>query len=444
VDIVQVGIDHHAAPISVRERVAITGDRLPSVLAGLKAEPWLSEVLVVSTCNRTEVYAVSTAPDAGALLLGAVRRFVPGAPDESEGFYVRREGQDAAFHLFRVATGLESAILGETEIQGQVKEAHRAALEVKSAGTILDRLASTALKAGKRARTDTPLCRGAVSHGQAAYEVTRQVFGGLKHRTVLVVGAGEMATRAATAIAALPGGRFLVANRTKEPAEHLAALLPGATVTDLADVPARLAEAHVAIFAGGHDALSRAQCEAAAAKRRDPLLVLDYGVPRCVDPTVVGIPGVFLYDLEAMEKILAKSLASRREALPAAEAILEEEFEGFCGWLRTRRVVPAIRTLQSWAEEIRRSELEHLPADAPEAMRAAVDEMTRRIVDRILRRPTARVREGAELGDPAMPTSDHLRNVFGLLEEGGVAPASLPVARTANAPPMPPPPRETP
>jgi glutamyl-tRNA reductase len=245
-----------------------------------------------------------------------------------------------------------------------------------------------------------------------------------------------MARLAATAIAALPGGRFLVANRTPEAAEALAKTLPEASAIGLEEVPARLAEAHVALFAGGQDALTRAEAERAAARRRDPLLVLDFGVPRCVDPAVVQIPGVFLYDLEAIERVLAKSLAGRREAIPAVETILDEELGGLRAWNRARRVVPSIRSLQAWAEDIRREELRWLPEDTPPALREAFEALTRRIVDKILRRPTARVREGAEAENPALPTLDHLRNVFGLDEVERPDAAARPT-RTAEAQPRP-------
>ncbi|MCC7140056.1 MAG: glutamyl-tRNA reductase [Planctomycetes bacterium] len=434
-DVVQVGVDHHRAPLDVRERMAVGGDRMPALLAALASEPWLSEVLVVSTCNRTEAYAVSADPDAPSLLVAALRRSVSDAPAEDDAAWVRRTGEAAALHLFRVAAGLDSALIGETEIQGQVKEAHRLALEARTAGAVLDRLASLALKAGKRARTDTALCRGAVSHGQAAYEVTRRVFGDLARRTVLVVGAGEMATRAATAVAALPGGRFVVANRTLEAAEALARTLPEGRAVPLASATEHVPGAHVAIFAGGGEPMTRAVLEPLIARRRDPLLLLDFCVPRAVEATVADLPGVFVYDLEAVERILAKSLASRHEAVPAVETILSEEFAAFRAWQRTRRVVPAIRSLQAWAEDIRRAELGHLPADVPAALREHVDTLTRRIVEKILRRPTARVRQGAEAQDPAMPTPDHLRAVFGLDEADAGDPRSPTRARPDREPP---------
>lgn len=415
-DVVQVGVDHHRAPLDVRERLAVPGDRLPALLAHLAAEPFLSEVLVVSTCNRTEAYATSADPEGASLLVTALRRLLPAAPPPDDACWSRRMGEHAALHLFRVCAGLDSALLGETEIAHQVREAHRAALEAKAIGPVLDRLASLALKAGKRARSETSLSKGAVSHGQAAYEVTRRVYSDLKGRTVLVEGAGEMATLAAKALTALPGGRYVVANRSAEAAQALAATLPGGTAAGLVAVPDLLAAADVVVLAGGGDTLSRSALEEAVARRRAPIVLFDFGVPRRVDAAARDLPGVFLYDLEAVEALLSRSLTGRREAVPAAESILSEEFAGFRAWLRSRAVVPAIRTLQAWAEEIRRAELSHLPPALPPDTRAAVDEVTRRIVEKILRRPAARVRQGAEAADPGLPTPEHLRHVFGLDE----------------------------
>jgi glutamyl-tRNA reductase len=412
--LVQVGIDHHSAPLAVRERAALPAAGVPALLRAVVAESWAREALVLSTCNRTEAYVVSDDADAPGLLLAALRRAAPDAPREDEGVWLSRAGDLAAEHLFRVAAGLESAILGETEVQGQVKEAHRTAQEAQALGPVLDRLVTAALHAGKRARTDTALSRGAVSHGQAAAEVAKSLFGGLKHRRVLVVGAGEMARLAALALSALPGGSFVVANRSPERAARLAAELPDASPAGLDAVEAHLSEAHVAVFAGGEGALSRAACASAVAKRRDPLLLLDYGVPRCVDPAVTEIPGVFLYDLEALEALTARSLAGRREAVPAVEAILAEELAAFRAWARTRRAAPAIRSLVEWAEALRQAELDRLPDAASPETRAAVDEATRRLVERLLRRPAARVRQGVERQDPALPTPDHLKKVFGL------------------------------
>lgn len=412
-DLVQVGLDHHGAPLDVRQLVAIPTDRIADVARAFAAEPWLSEALVVSTCNRTEIYAVTDVPEASSLALAAFRRLVPSAPGEDD-VYMRRLGETAAEHMVRVASGLESAILGESEIQGQLKEAHRVGLEVRSVGPVLDRLAGAALRAGKRTRTETGLGRGAISHGHAAYEAVRRVFGDLARRTVLVVGAGEMATLAAKSLTALEGGRYVVANRSPEAAQRLAALLPSASAVPLEDAARHLHEAHVALFAGGADAIAHDVFREALDRRRDPLLVLDFGVPRCVDPAVGKIAGVFLHDLEAIERWVNDALKVRREAVPAAESIVAQELSEFRAWCRTQRAAPAIRSLHAWAESIRAEELSKLPPGAPDEVRAAVDELTRRIVTRILRPPTARVRKGAEHEDPSLPSPEALENVFGL------------------------------
>ncbi len=415
-ELAQVGVDHRSAPLDVRQRLAVGPDRVAEIVKALRAEPWAGEAMLLATCNRTELYVVGGIEDAPTRMLAALTRLVPGAPEESEGVYLRRVGEDAAIHLFRVCAGLESALVGETEIQGQVKEAHRIGTEAGGVGTFLDRLVRGALHAGKRARTETPLSRGAVSHGQASFEVAKRVFGGLAKRSVLVVGAGEMATLAALALTGHPGASYVVANRTRSSAETLAARL-GGTAVGLDEVPRRLHDAHVAVFATGVEILSRAQVEAAVARRRDPLVILDYGVPRNVAASSADLPGVFVYDLEAVEGLMAKALAARREAVPAVEAILEDELSRFRSWHRTLRAVPAIRSLHAWAEEVRRGEVGQLPADAPPEVRAAVDEVTKRLVERLMRRPTARVRQGVEEEDPALPTPDHLRNLFGLFDE---------------------------
>jgi glutamyl-tRNA reductase len=398
--------------------VALSAAAVRALLARLRGEPWASEALCVSTCNRTELYVVSPDPGATTLALAALRASAPDAPGESEGVFLRRVGEDAALHLFRVAAGLESAVLGETEIQGQVREAHRVGLEAATVGPFLDRLLRGALRAGKRVRTETGLSRGAVSHGHAAAEVARRVFGDLRQRSVLVVGAGEMATRAASALTALPGGRFVVANRSPEAADALASTLgAGAAAVPLDEVPRLLSTAHVAVFAGAGAPLDPAVLSFALERRRDPLLVLDYGVPRNVPPAVAEVPGVFLYDLDALEAVVETGLSARRDAVPDAERVLGEEVTKFRAWHRALRAAPALRSLAAWAEEVRRAEVEALPLDASEEVRAAVDDLTRRLVERLLVRPAARVRRGVEEGDPTAPTPDHLRNVFGLPEE---------------------------
>jgi glutamyl-tRNA reductase len=417
VDVFLAGIDHLAAPLEVRERLAVPAERVPDVLRAVAAEGWAAEAMLLSTCNRTELYVVTSAPDGSDRARLSLVRHVPGAPPPESGVWRERAGDAAAEHLFRVAAGLESALLGETEIQGQVRAAHAQARGAGTCGNVLDRLVRGAVHAGKRVRTHTAIAAGGISHGSAAVEVASRVFGSLDGREVLVIGAGSMAAQAARASAAAGRARIVVANRSQERGEALAATLPDGRAVGLDALDERLATAHVVVLAAEGVALARDRVERALSRRRQPLLVVDLVVPRAADPAIAHLPGTFLYDVEALEALVASALAVRRESVPAAETILAGEFSRWRTWRRTLGALPAIRSLHEWAEEVRRAALAELPPDTPEATRGAVDEMTRRLVKRILGRPAARVVEGAEREDPRLPTPEHLRSLFGLEEE---------------------------
>lgn len=414
-----VGVDHHLAPLDVRERVALDAAQARRVCLAMQAEVWAEEVALVTTCNRTELYVATAEPDGADLALAAWLRHIPNAPGPDTGCYRRSGATAAAQHLLRVACGLESAILGETEIQGQVRIAHERAHEVGTLGPVLDRLFQAAVRAGKRARSETSISSGGVSHGSAAAQVVRRIFDPLEDRQVLLVGAGQIAASAARALSDLGEGRLLVVNRTRGKAEALAAQLPRARAEGLEDLGAALAASAVAILASGADALPTALVAGALKRRREPLLLVDLGLPRCVQPEVGALSGVFLYDLEALERLVADALTARREAVPAVESIVGEELAGFRAWLRGRGAVPAIRSLHEWAESIRAAELAYLPADLPDETRRAVEKLTRRLVRRLLGRASARVVQGAGSDDPALPTVADLRSVFGLEEGDG-------------------------
>lgn len=415
-DLHQVGVDPQVAPLDVRERVALAPAQVPAVAQAVREALGAREALVLSTCNRTEVYVVCEAADTAERALLALLAGLPGAPGPDAGCFVRRQGEAAARHAFRLAAGLESSILGETEIQGQLRDAHAACHAAGAAGPLLDRLVRGAVHAGKRARSETGLSSGIVSHGSAAAQVARRVFGSLAGREVLIVGAGHIATQAARAFVELGGRRFVVANRTPERAAELAGVLPEARTVDLAAVDALLASAHVAVLAADAEPLTVARMQRALARRRDPILLLDLCVPRQAEPAVGDLPGVFLYDLEALEGLVATALAQRREAVPRAEAILDEEFARFRDWMRSQVALPAIRSLHEWAEEVRRTEVALLADEFPESSRAALDALTRRLVQKLLGRAASRVVEGAKADDPRLPTPDHLKSLFGLEE----------------------------
>ncbi len=416
-NIFHVGVDHHLAPLDVREHIALGADDAVRVAQAIVAEGWATEVALLSTCNRTEMYVATPEAEGGDLALGAWIRNVPGAPAPSSGCYRHQSGRSAAQHMLRVACGLESAIIGETAIQGQLRSAHERCLEAATIGPVLDRLFQSAQRAGKRARSETSISDGGVSHGSAVAQVVRRIFDSLQGRRVLVVGAGQMASQAARAVAEIDDVDFAIVNRTRAHAEALAqALSRQADVHALEELPGLLEHAHVAIFGGGAGTLGVDAIDAAVRKRRDHLLLVDLGVPRLVDAKAADLPGIFLYDLESLEQMVAGALAARRESIPQVEAIVTKELEDFRTWQRGRRALPAIRTLNEWAESIRRSELAWLPDDTPDEMRERIETLTRRLVKRLMGRAAARVVKGHGAEDPNLPTADDLRSVFGLDE----------------------------
>jgi glutamyl-tRNA reductase len=413
-DLHQVGVDPHVAPIEVRERLAVAPGDAPALAARVKDLLGAEEALLVATCNRTELFVVHAADGAAEQAWQALLAALPGAPSTSSVLPTRRSGDAAVRHLYRLAAGLESAILGETEIQGQLRDAHAACTERGVAGPLLDRLVRGAIHAGKRARTETPLSAGGVSHGSAAAQVARRVFGALDDREILVVGAGHIALQAARALTEGAEARLTFANRTAAHAASAAAQAPGAATAALEQVPQLLASAHVVVLAAGGLALEVEAVRAALPRRRDPLLVLDLCVPRAAPADVGRLPGVFVYDLDSLEAQVATALAGRREAVPRVEAILDEELARVRDWARTVTALPVIRSLHEWAEELRTQALAELPPGLDPATSEAVDALTRRLVKRLLGRPTARVAEGARAADPRLPTADHLKHLFGL------------------------------
>ena len=416
-DLYLVGIDHHVAPLEVRERLAIPKAQVPELLKQICERSWADEAMLVATCNRTELYVATAAPDGSELALEVLADTLPGARDLDPSLFRLREGETAAHHLFRVAAGLESAILGETEIQGQVSEAHERALEAGTAGRVLDRLARGALHAGKRVRSETAIAAGGVSHGSAAARVAQRIFGTVDGRSVLVVGAGAMARQTALALAGDGIGSYVVANRTAERAQELADELPRRPSPAWRTSPPCSPRPTSRSSRAGAPRSTKQMVRGALTKRREPLLVVDLCVPRLAEEAIGDLPGVFLYDLEALEEMVAGSLARRREAVADVETLLAQEFTDFRAWYRTLEVLPAIHSIQEWAETIRQKELGYLPAQVNGEVRAAVEKMTRRLVNKLLARPTSRVVRGMEKDDPSMPTPDHLRSVFGLGEK---------------------------
>jgi glutamyl-tRNA reductase len=413
-----LGVSHHTAPIDLRERLAFAAGDLADALGALVRDPALGEVVLLSTCNRTEVYATCQSLEAGhdamAGFLAAARAV---APDDLKAHVYTRAEADAARHLFRVAAGLDSLVVGEPQILGQVKQAYTSATEQHATGALLNRLFHTAFTAGKRVRSETELAEGAVSISYAALSLARKICGDLRQASVLVVGAGEMAELTARHFAAQQPRRVTVCGRTQAHAEALAREV-GGTVVPWSELDAALAQADIVVTATGATTpiIDRARIQALRRQRRGPLFLIDIALPRDVDPAVAEADDVFLYNIDDLQSIVNESLARRTSETTRAEAIVNQEVERFMAWARSRTAMPTVVALRQRFEAIRRAELDRLQpkiAGLPPDARARVDEITRLIIEKLLITPTEQLKA---LPDQELLSSytDALSHLFAL------------------------------
>ncbi len=417
-----VGLSHRTAPVDLRECVDFARGGLDIALGALASQGVGREVVVLSTCNRAEIYAVG---DTDATAEGVGRFFseyhkLPHAA-VAEHLYLRR-GADAARHLFRVAAGLDSLVVGEPQILGQVKAAYSTASDLNYTGTLTNRLFHSAFAAGKRVRAETGLGEGAVSVSYAAIALARKIFGHLKGRSVLILGAGEMAKLTGVHLQAQQVKEIAIASRTFAAAEGLAAHLGGRAVAWQA-LDDALADADIVITATGaaEPVLTRSRMEDVMRPRRSrPVFVIDIAMPRDVEPGVGDLDQVFLYNIDDLQTIVKENLARRGEELVRAESIVEEEVARFTSWMQSREVVPTVVALRQRFETIRKGELARLEpkmAGLPPEARARIDEVTRLIVEKLLLTPTEQLKG---LSDEATATAyaDALSKLFSLQETG--------------------------
>jgi glutamyl-tRNA reductase len=395
-----LGMNHRTAPIEVRERFAIA--HAGSLLRKLVDRPEIEEAVLLSTCNRVEVVVTTPSPEAAehALVDFFLRDLADGDVGGGERLsrmtYVRH-GREAVEHVFRVASAIDSMVVGEPQILGQVKDAYREASEAGACGAVLSRLFQRAFATAKRVKNETGIAQRPVSVARVAVDLARQIFERLDDKRALMIGAGEMIEAALVALGDHGLGGLRVANRTAAHAESLAGRF-GGTAHGLDELDGLLAESDVILTCIGGDApiLTRERLEAALARRRErPLFVIDIGVPRNVDPRVHEIDAAFLYDLDDLQEVAAANEQERQRESERAERIVSEEREHFDGWLVALQAVPTIRHLRRRAEAIRAGEIERFIGrlGLDEVQLDALEHLTRNIVNKLMHAPISRLRD---------------------------------------------------
>jgi len=413
-----VSISHRTAPVELRESVDFARRGLDAALTALAARNLTNEAVVVSTCNRAEIYA-SAGSDAAADACGRFFSDYNGIPWETLAPHVVvHRGAKAVEHLFRVSAGLDSLVVGEPQILGQVKNAFATATEVKTTGAITNRLFAAAFSVGKRVRTETHLGEGAVSVSYAAIALAKKIFRDLKGLNVLIVGAGEMAKLTGVHLKAQEVRQLTIASRTLATAERLATHLGGraAAWSSLGDV---LSAADIVVTATGatEPVLTRARVEEAMRPRRGrPLFIIDIALPRDVEAGVGELDQVFLYNIDDLQAIVRENMSRRATEIQRAEAIVVQEVDKFAAWLQSREVLPTVIALRQRFDEIRLSELKRLEAKlaplSPEA-RERVEEITRLIVEKLLLTPTEQLKSTRD-ESLAIAYSDAVNRLFAL------------------------------
>jgi glutamyl-tRNA reductase len=409
-------MNHRSAPIELRERVAFPPCAGRDFLRRLKDEGVASEAVLLSTCNRTEVYAVVEDEGARARMLDllAEDRGVDRPVLEKDTYWLT--DADAARHLYRVASSLDSMVVGEGQILGQVRDAYRAATEEQCAGQILNRLFHTSLRVGKRVRVETGIGDSSLSVPRVAVKLAEEVYGTLAGRRALVLGAGDMSELVVRHLKEKGVADLRIANRTPERATMLAERVGGRAVA-FDDLGRELPGVDVVVSStGSGDWVVRSETVARAMEsREEPLFFVDIAVPRDVDPVVQTLPSVYLYDIDDLQAVVERNAEGRQEAAEAGEAMIFPAVEEFTGWLSTLHAVPLIQELRDEAEKIRRHELSRALGRmelSPEEA-AAVERMSHAMVNKLLHGPIQEIKARAEAGSP-LESADVRRRLLAL------------------------------
>jgi len=425
--LIVVGVSHHSAPLEVRERLAYRPAEVLPTLERIVDECGAREAVLLSTCNRTELYLVEGEGE-GASHVWELYAQRLGTDATGHG-YVRRD-RDAAAHLFRVVSGMDSMVVGEAQIHGQVRDAWETSRAVS--GAVLNRLFQTALLVGGRVRSETTLGHGALSVSSAAVQLAKKIFGTLVGRRAMVLGAGEMAELALASLQQEGVRAAIVANRTFERAQALAALY-GATAVKYDEAWTALADVDLLLCstASPHTVVSAERLHESLARRGDrPLCILDIALPRDVDPAVAEMDNVFLYDLDDLNAVVNANLERRHRELPAAEQVVTDEVEKYWQWVAGLAAVPVVTQFRDEMNRVRERELAAAMrrlGDLTPAQREAVEHFSQSLMNKFLHEPTVRLRAAAANGR-GLGVVDAARYLFALDERG---------AETVDAPSAP-------
>lgn len=410
-----IGVNHNSAPLEVRERLAIPEARLPEAVQTLVRQPGVEEGMVISTCNRVELV---TSARQESDLRRFLREFFGLSADSLNSHIYEYERQDVVRHVFRVASSLDSMVVGEPQILGQVKEAYAVARGVGALHSHLDALVSRAFAVAKRVRTETAIGGASVSISSVAVQLAEKIFGTLNDKTVYVVGAGKMAELAARHLISNGARRMIFSNRTHERAVQLAEAYNGLAVpfeklyetADQADIVLTSTGASEPLFRREHGERFLKE------RRNRPMFFIDIAVPRNVDRDMDKLDGMFVYDIDDLQTVAAGNTAERRKEAERAERIIEAEVERFASRMKSLEVVPTILSLQEQCETIRQAEIDRLRGKlgklTPE-QEAAIEAMTRGIVNKLLHTPITTLKSSAS-GPEAATIHEIIRRIFNL------------------------------
>lgn len=420
--IVLYGMNHVSAPVDVRERVAIPAEELNGALGRLLRTGLVAEGLILSTCNRTELLVHANAEGAGETL----RAFLAGERGLDEDLlerhcYLHRD-ENAVLHMFRVASSLDSMMVGEAQILGQVRDAYAAAQQAGALGTVLDSLMQRSFSVAKKVRAETGIARNPISIAHAAADLARRIFGDLSDNNILILGAGKMARLAAQHLSSAGVRSVVVVNRSYQRASELADELGGrAAPFDRLFDEMRQADIVVASTAAPQTLVSREDAQRLSRARRGrPLFFLDIAVPRDIDPRVNEVDNVYIYDIDDLQGVVRRNLEERRYEVEQAESIVVRETGTYLTWLRTQELGPLIVELRHHLHEVGRREMERFHVrigTLDERQHKALEEMTGSLINKILHHPIQVMKRGAAT-DGAGARIELIRAMFGLADRG--------------------------